>query len=131
MAITLDAPSTDVVSLEEYVEYVERKVDVEDIDSICECAPMFRALLNNRSLIRDFVDRALILLGRDRPQRQKPLVQLDQPLRLGQIRPLGVEHPDLLLLGKGVLADPAKFVFKLLDRELDLEHGKAAGEDQQ
>jgi hypothetical protein len=59
VAITLAAPSSDVVSLEEYVDYVERRVDLDDIDSVCESAPMFRALLNNRTLIRDFVDREL------------------------------------------------------------------------
>jgi hypothetical protein len=59
VAITLEAPSNDVISLEEYVDYIERRVDLNDIDSVCESAPMFRALMNNRSLVRDFVDREL------------------------------------------------------------------------
>ena len=59
MAITLEAPSNDVISLEEYVDYIERRVDLDDIDSVCASAPMFRALMNNRSLIRDFVDGEL------------------------------------------------------------------------
>ncbi len=59
MAITLEAPSNDVISLDEYVDYIERHVDLDDMDSVCASAPMFRALLNNRSLIRDFVDREL------------------------------------------------------------------------
>ena len=82
MAITLEAPSNDVISLEEYVDHVERRVDLDDIDSVCESAPMFRALLNNRTLIRDFVDRELRRWREyqpDNPYVGQTLIFVDRP----------------------------------------------------
>jgi len=59
MALTLDATTRDAISLEEFVDYVERNVDVENFDQLCSIAPMWAALLNNRNLITNVIAREL------------------------------------------------------------------------
>ncbi|MBV9270777.1 MAG: hypothetical protein JO165_06780 [Candidatus Eremiobacteraeota bacterium] len=59
MALTLETTTPDVLSLDEFVNYVERNVDVEDFHQLCELAPMWSALLNNRGLISNVVAREL------------------------------------------------------------------------
>lgn len=51
MALTIPCSTTAIASIEEYMEYVERKVDLRDPDSIAASAPMLRALANDRTLI--------------------------------------------------------------------------------
>ena len=51
--------STEQLALEEYVYYVKDNVDLLDQDSIASSAPKFRALLNNRKLITDVLNREL------------------------------------------------------------------------
>ncbi len=59
MALTLEAPSHEQITLEQFVEYVERNVDVEDFDQLCGLAPTFASLLNNPHLITNVIAREL------------------------------------------------------------------------
>lgn len=51
MAKNIPCNTSDVADIEEYVAYVSSKVDLQDLDSLVESAPMLRALANDRSLI--------------------------------------------------------------------------------
>lgn len=51
MARTIICNTTDVITLDEYIEHVTANVDVRDPDSIAESAPMLRALANDRELV--------------------------------------------------------------------------------
>lgn len=51
MALTIPCRNTATASIGEYVEYVERHVDLRDPDSIAASAPMLRALANDRVLV--------------------------------------------------------------------------------
>lgn len=55
MALTLQADNTNIISLADFVDHVQTNVDICDPHSICEVAPMIRALANNR----DFLVEAL------------------------------------------------------------------------
>lgn len=58
MALTIAVNNARVLSIEDYVEYVSEKVDLKDMDSLAESAPMLRALANDRSLVvRQLNDR--------------------------------------------------------------------------
>jgi hypothetical protein len=59
MALTLEVKREDVIGLDEYVDYVEHDVELREAEGIAESAPMFKALLNNRRLITDLIDREL------------------------------------------------------------------------
>jgi len=59
VALTFNIESTEQLALEEYVYYVKDNVDLLDQDSIASSAPKFRALLNNRKLITDVLNREL------------------------------------------------------------------------
>jgi hypothetical protein len=48
MAVTLDADTQQVITLDEYVDFISREVDADDEASILASAPMLRALANNR-----------------------------------------------------------------------------------
>lgn len=51
MALTIPCTTADVVSLDEYLEYVRSRVDLADPDSLAESAPKLRALANDRALV--------------------------------------------------------------------------------
>jgi hypothetical protein len=51
MALTIPCSTTNVISIDEYVDYVSAKVKVRDFDSVAASAPMLRALANDRALI--------------------------------------------------------------------------------
>lgn len=57
MAITVPCRSTQTVSLDEYIEFVSRKVNLSKEDDIAASAPMLRALANDRTLIVDRLNR--------------------------------------------------------------------------
>lgn len=62
MAITLNAvPTTEVISLEEYLEYTEAELDAEDDASVCSDASvrMFSRLLNHPTLVTDALNGEL------------------------------------------------------------------------
>lgn len=50
MALTLDAETSQVVSIGDYLDHM-RKVDLRDEDSVAATAPMLRALSNDRGLV--------------------------------------------------------------------------------
>lgn len=60
MAVTRLCTNTDVLGLEDYVEYVRRHVDASDDESVIESAPRLRALANNRRLLIDRFNRELL-----------------------------------------------------------------------
>jgi hypothetical protein len=51
MALTIPCNTTNVVSVQEYMEHVRAKVDLRDADSVAASAPMLRALANDRELV--------------------------------------------------------------------------------
>jgi hypothetical protein len=51
MALTIPCSTTRAATLEEYVDYVGAKVDLKNLDSLAESAPMLRALANDRNLV--------------------------------------------------------------------------------
>lgn len=59
MALTLAAQTDEIISLEEYVDYVSREVDVEDEDSVLASAPKLRALANNRLFVAQHLTEEL------------------------------------------------------------------------
>ncbi len=59
MALTLENRTADVLTTAQFIEYVERCIDVADPDSLASCAPAFKALLNNRTLVSDVIAQEL------------------------------------------------------------------------
>jgi hypothetical protein len=59
MALTLETDTPDTISLEEYVDYVSREVDVEDEASVLASAHKLRALANNRRFVGEYLTRQL------------------------------------------------------------------------
>ena len=67
MALTLQCQNTNIVSVDEYLAYVESQVDLKDPDSVIASAPMLKALANDRSLVvsrlNDYVEKAFTSPG--------------------------------------------------------------------
>lgn len=59
MALTCPTATDEVIGIPEYLEYVRKNVDLMDLDSIADSAPLFRALLNNSRAITDILNREL------------------------------------------------------------------------
>ncbi|MDE2148697.1 MAG: hypothetical protein KGJ55_02445 [Gammaproteobacteria bacterium] len=51
MAVTLAVDRDDVVGLDEFIDFVNREVDLRDRDSLLGAAPRLRALANDRGLV--------------------------------------------------------------------------------
>ncbi|MES2683269.1 MAG: hypothetical protein V4650_07075 [Pseudomonadota bacterium] len=51
MALILNCPNTNQISVEEYLNHIESKVDLRDPDSVIASAHMLRALANDRNLV--------------------------------------------------------------------------------
>lgn len=51
MALTIPCRTAQVVGLDDYVDYVQSKVDLTDLDSVASSASMLRALANDRTLV--------------------------------------------------------------------------------
>jgi hypothetical protein len=51
MPLTLPVETTDVIGLDELVDHVRAKVDLDDHDSICEAAPKLAALANDKAFL--------------------------------------------------------------------------------
>lgn len=51
MALRLDTKTDRIVSVDEFVDFVNREVDLYDVDSIASAAPMLRGLANDPDLI--------------------------------------------------------------------------------
>ncbi|WP_395641404.1 hypothetical protein [Rudaea sp.] len=65
MALTIHAHSDEVISPEEFLDYVAANVDADSIDSVAAAAPMLSALNNNKTFLRDLLhdDMRKILNG--------------------------------------------------------------------
>lgn len=59
MAFSITSDSRQVISLGEYIQYVDNKVDLRDYDSIVDSAPMLSALSNDRRLVVNFFNESL------------------------------------------------------------------------
>lgn len=51
MALTIPVSTTKVIGLDEFIEFVETEIDLNDMESIASAALMLRALANDRSLV--------------------------------------------------------------------------------
>lgn len=51
MAITFNVQNSQIVTLDEFMDYVHTSVDVSDLESVCSAAPMLRGLANERELV--------------------------------------------------------------------------------
>lgn len=63
MAIELRPQNTNVISLEEFIEYAEEHVDMRDEQSLKDAAPMMKALGNNRDFLADKINEELVKLA--------------------------------------------------------------------
>ncbi|HKD78304.1 MAG TPA: hypothetical protein VKH81_01355 [Candidatus Angelobacter sp.] len=59
MALTIACETDEILDLDEYIAYVQDKVDIRDEDSIADSASKLRQLANNRDLIVDRMNREL------------------------------------------------------------------------
>jgi hypothetical protein len=59
MAFTLESTTNRVITLEEYIDHVRRRVDVYDLASISESADLLKALANNRSFVTEHINNEL------------------------------------------------------------------------
>lgn len=59
MALTLNIDTDKAISLEEFVEYVQKNVDSKDEASLCESALMLKALSNNKGFFTDALNNEL------------------------------------------------------------------------
>lgn len=53
MALIWDIESNLCMEVDEFLDYLQRTVDVRDVDSLAACAPALRALANNRRFVLD------------------------------------------------------------------------------
>lgn len=51
MALTIPCSERSITSIEEYIDHIQSKVDLQDIDSLANSAAMLRALSNDRALV--------------------------------------------------------------------------------
>jgi hypothetical protein len=51
VALTFNAQNSQVVSLEEFMDFVQSSIDLNDLDSVCSAAHMLRGLANERELV--------------------------------------------------------------------------------
>lgn len=51
MALTIPCSTTKVIGIDEFMQYVESEVDLEDIESLASSALMLRALANDKALV--------------------------------------------------------------------------------
>ena len=59
MTRILEATDTESMSLAEFLDHAERDLRICDTESLAAAAPAFKRLLNNRSLLRDFIEAEL------------------------------------------------------------------------
>jgi hypothetical protein len=67
VALTIDAATDRVITLEEYLRFVREEVDMESADSLIASGPMLRALANNRSFLAEEIHRQLLDWKRFQP----------------------------------------------------------------
>lgn len=59
MGLTLDVKTSETMELEEFVQFVEREIDVTDQDSMMSAGPQLLALSNNRGVVADKLNEQL------------------------------------------------------------------------
>ena len=59
MTLVLESAATGTIGLNDFLEHLEHDLDVRDAESLAEAAPAFKRLLNNRRMLRDFIDAEL------------------------------------------------------------------------
>jgi hypothetical protein len=59
MTLVLESADTGSIGLTEFLDYAEHDLRICDTESLAGAAPAFKRLLNNRSLLRDFIDDEL------------------------------------------------------------------------
>ena len=59
MALTIEVQTDEKVSLEQYIEYVSKNVNVRDVDSVCDSAWMLKALSNNKRFFTEILNKEL------------------------------------------------------------------------
>jgi hypothetical protein len=59
MAVTIEANSNTTLAIDDYVEFVDRHLDPNDLDAICGHANVFAALLNNGTIMADALNAEL------------------------------------------------------------------------
>ncbi len=59
MATTIHTTATDILSLEEYIDFIMHNVDLDDAASLIESAPKLKALANNKHLLRNQINQFL------------------------------------------------------------------------
>jgi len=57
MATTIPCDNDEIVTLEEFIDYVHSHVDLQDLDSVAAAAPKFRSLANDRGLVVRHLNR--------------------------------------------------------------------------
>lgn len=64
MARTIETRTEDVVSIEEFIDFVHTQVDLLDLDSIQTAAPLLRGMANDRQLVVSRLNRQALNLFR-------------------------------------------------------------------
>jgi hypothetical protein len=59
MTLVLESAETGAIALDEFLDHAEHDLHVCDTESLAQAAPAFKRLLNNRSLLRDYIDSEL------------------------------------------------------------------------
>jgi hypothetical protein len=59
MSVVLESSATESIDLGTFLDYLEDDLDVRDTESLAAAAPAFKSLLNNRRLLRDFLESEL------------------------------------------------------------------------
>jgi hypothetical protein len=59
MTLVLESDETESMSLADFLDHAEHDLRICDTESLAGVAPAFKCLLNNRSLLRDFIDNEL------------------------------------------------------------------------
>lgn len=60
MTLALQPHATGTIGLADFVDYLERDLEVSDVDGLIAAAPAFRQLLNNRRFLSDFIEDELL-----------------------------------------------------------------------
>lgn len=59
MALTIPCESSRVATIDEYVDYIRKRVDFADLDSVVASVPQLRALANDRTLVLNRMNHAV------------------------------------------------------------------------
>ncbi len=60
MALTIDATSDSTISINDYLDYMNREIAVDDIDQIVDTAPVFASLLRDPTIVAAAINKELL-----------------------------------------------------------------------